>query len=301
MGKFIKSLMIILAITFILDRAGAYIVAKFYKTTTTTDEYKLNFVTFRMEEPVIFMGSSRAHHHYIPAIISDSLKKGVYNAGLWGMRNIYFQYGLLSNILERYTPEIICLEVHPVDYLQTPFSTTASAGNLSPFINLSAGCDEVLKNAGVYEKAEISHLYRYNSQFANILAGNLSERTSPADKGYKSLSGLLDTTHAHLKAEQFPYPADENKIRYLQAFIDRCKARKIKLILLYSPMYAVEKNTLFELPKQIARKNQIPFLNFYYLEGLSKHPEYYYDFGHLNDAGARRYSAAISHELKKLN
>lgn len=73
-----------------------------------------------------------------------------------------------------------------------------------------------------------------------------------------------------------------------------------KLIFLYSPMYAVEKTDLFDLPESIAKKNNIPFLNFYYLKGITGHPEYYHDYGHLNDDGAKKYSTVISQELKNL-
>ncbi|MBB5440355.1 hypothetical protein HDC92_004056 [Pedobacter sp. AK017] len=299
MKKFLTRLLIIIAITLVADRALSYVIRFFYNTTTTTDEYKINSVTSRMTDPVIFMGSSRCHHHYIPSIIGDSLQTGVYNAGLWGMRNIYFQYALLSNILERYTPETICLEIHPADYLKTPFSDIGTVGILSPFIHYSHDCDELLKKAGVYYKSEVSHLYRYNSQFANILAGNLSERSFAADKGYKQLNGQLDISYGAPKPEKFPFAVDQEKVQYLQAFIDKCKKKNINLIFLFSPMYATEKTNLFDIPSHIASKNNIPFLNHYYLEGITGHLQYFHDFGHLNDAGAKLYSSIIGSELKR--
>lgn len=298
MNRFIKRLLLIILITFTADRALSYVASFFYSRATTTDEYKMNAVTLNMTDPVVLMGSSRCHHHYIPAVLSDSLHTGVYNAGLWGMRNIYFQYGLLCNILERYTPHTICLEIHPIDYLQTPFSTIETVAKLSPYVNYSKGCDEVLKKAGLYYKFQLSHLYRYNSEFASILTGNLTERSFAADKGYKRLTGQLDTTYGEIKPEKFPYTVDTAKVHYLQAFINQCKARKITLIFLFSPMYAVEKSTVINIPYQIARKNNIPFLNHYYLKGISGHAAYYFDPGHLNEAGAVKYSSIISHELK---
>lgn len=299
MKKFLQRLLIIIVITFVADRALSYVVNIFYKTTTTTNEHKLIAVTYKMTDPVVFMGSSRAHHHYVPSIISDTLKKGVYNAGLWGMRNIYFQYGLLSNILERYTPETICLEIHPTDYLETPFSTTEAVGPLTPFIGYSPGCDTVLKQAGFYYKGEVSHLYRYNGEFANLLAGNLSTRTLDADKGYKALYGKLDTAIVAIKPEKFPFPVSKDKLKYLQAFIDKCKEKKIQLILIYSPMYAVEKTNLFQVPDSIAKKNNIPFINDYQQAGITGDSHNFFDFGHLNDEGAKKYSALIASELKQ--
>ena len=287
-------------ITLIADRAIGYAFKHFYQTTTTTDEDKISTVTLRMNASVVFMGSSRCHHHYIPAIISDTLQKNVYNAGLWGMRNIYFQYGILCNILERYTPQTICLEVHPIDYLQTPFSDIERVGNLAPFINVSTGCDNVLKLAGLYYKYQLSSLYRYNSEFAACLMGNLSARSLEADKGYKPLTGQLDITHGTIKPEEFTFAPDKRKMRYLQAFIDKCKEKKINLIFLYSPMYAVKnKTTLFDIPDSIAQENKIPFINHYRLNSITGQPEYYADYGHLNAKGAKKYSSIIASELKQ--
>lgn len=297
MEKFIKSLLIIILLTVIADRALSYVVNIFYKTTTTTNEYKINTVIYKMDAPVVFMGSSRAHHHYVPSIIEDSLNVGVYNAGLWGMRNIYFQYAFLNNILKRYTPKVIILEVHPIDFLQTPFSDIETVGPFTPFIGYTPECDEVLKKAGLYYRGQISHLYRYNGQFANILSGNITTRSFSSDKGYKPLQGKLDTTFK-IKPEKFPFPVDRERVKYLQAFIDKCKEKNIKLIFTFSPMYAVEKSNLFEVPNLLARKNNIPFLNYYDLKGITGHAEFYYDFGHLNDEGAKQYSRFIGGKLK---
>ena len=299
MKKFIKTLLIIIVFTFIADRALSFIVKFFYSTATTTDEYKLNTVTFRMDDPVIFMGSSRCHHHYIPSIISDTLQMGVYNAGLWGRRNIYFHYGELCNILKRYTPQTICLELHPIDYLKTPGSDIATVGVLTPFINYTSECDDLLKTAGYYYKCELSCLYRYNSEFANILMGNVVNRSFPANKGFRPLFTLLDTKHDDVGPEKFPFPIDEDKVRCLQAFIDKCKEKNINLIFICSPVFAKEKGRLFDIPNEIARRNGILFINHYYYEGFSGHAEYFADFGHLNETGAKKYSSAIASELKQ--
>ncbi len=298
MKKFILRVIIIITITLIADRVLGYVSSVFYKTTTTTDEYKVNEVTYHMKDPVVFMGSSRCHHHYIPSIISDTLKMGVYNAGLWGMRNIYFQYGLLNNILKRYTPKTIFLELHPVDFLQTPFSDVEMVSALMPFINYSDGCDEVLKKGKLYYKCKASNLYRYNSGFANIVIGNITNRSPAGLKGLKPLSGEL--ADVKLKPEEFPFSVDKDKIQYLQAFINTCKKSDIKLVFLYSPMYAVDKNTtLFHIPDSLAKQNNIPFINHYNLPGITDHHEYFYDFGHLNEDGAKKYSSLIASELKQ--
>ncbi|MEG1564168.1 MAG: hypothetical protein RR365_10650 [Bacteroides sp.] len=300
MKKFIKGLLFIILITVIVDRGAGYAFQYFYRITTTTDENKITATILNTHAPILFMGSSRCHHHYIPSIIGDSLQCDVYNAGLWGMRNIYFQYGLLCNTLERYHPRIILLEIHPIDYLQTPYSGIERVSSLAPFINYSSGCDEVLKEANLYYKCKLSCLYRYNSEWANVLMGNLSKRSQEKDKGFKPLVTQLDTLHQQIEPESFFFPPDERKIHYLHAFINKCKSEKIDLIFLYSPMYAThEKTNLFHIPDSLAQQENILFINHYRLEGITGHTEYYADFGHLNERGAEKYSSIIATELKK--
>lgn len=299
MRKFLIRLIIIIGIVFILDRTMGLVINILYNTATTTDEYKLNFTTNQMDAPIIFMGSSRCHHHYVPDVLEDTLQKKVYNAGLWGMRNIYFQYGLLSNILERYTPKTIFLEIHPIDFLKTPYSDLTSVSNLSPFVNRSSGCDEVLKKGKYYHKDILSHTYRYNSLFPNLILGNLFTRTNLENEGLKPLYGKIDKSKGKIAPEKFNFPVDQNRVKYLQAFINKCKDKNIKLVLLFSPMYAVDSVDFLTIPTMLAKKNAIDFLNYYNLPGITGKEEYFYDFGHLNEAGARKYSSLIAGELKK--
>jgi hypothetical protein len=293
-----KRILIILAITFLADRGLGYVVSVLYKKTSTTDEAKINAVTYQMNAPVVFMGSSRCHHHYIPSIIADSLHKPVFNAGLWGMRNIYFQYALLNDILQRYTPETICLEIHPIDYLNIPGSTIETVGTLAPFINYAPATDSLLKKDGIYYKSQLSHLYRYNGEFSNILIGNVSARTNAADAGFKGLYGQIDTVTTPVRTERFDAAKDPDRLYYLQAFINKCREKKIQLIFIYSPMLSVEKTHLFDVPDSVAASNGIPFINNYKFEGITGHAKFYFDYGHLNEEGARKYSSAVATQLK---
>ena len=70
MKKFIGTLFLVIVITMIADRMVGYVFQYFYQTTTTTDEHKISSVMYRTQAPVLFMGSSRCHHHYIPSMVS---------------------------------------------------------------------------------------------------------------------------------------------------------------------------------------------------------------------------------------
>ena len=160
MKRFLCWLLMMLVILFGIDRSSSFIMGILYRNSKATNEYKINYVVNKMNQPVIFMGSSRCHHTYIPSIISDTLVLPVYNAGLWGEQNIYFQYGLLCDILSRYTPKVICYEIHPIDFMATPYSGIERISSLSPFIGRSKGCDSLFKLNHIYVEYKISHLYR---------------------------------------------------------------------------------------------------------------------------------------------
>ena len=299
--RLIKSIVIIALLFFAIDFIAGSVLHYLFKRTTTVDAAKMCHVIYRADDSILFMGSSRCHHSYIPEIIRDSLNKSVFNAGLWGMRNIYFQYGFLSNILERYSPEYICFEFHPSNYYNVPFTGWERVGSLGPFIGVSEGCDEVLKEGGFYYKFLISRIYRYNSELPRLISGNIFKRTDEHSKGYYRLDAIVDTAITSKEVETFPYKMDPRRYYYFKKFAQKCREHNIKLFLLESPaLYPNLKDTCFhQLPQHLADKFGMTFIDCYNVEGFRDHPELYSDVGHFNDVGARKYSSYISKILKQ--
>ena len=218
-----------------------------------------------------------------------------YNAGDWGIKNIYFHYGLLSNMLERYTPSVVLLELHPSEWLNLPFSGTERAGSLAPYCGMSEGCDQMLKLAGNYWPYRLSTVFRYTGEFPNLLAGKKGTMDRSL-KGWKPLIGEIDTTG--IIAEEYPFPMDEERIKLMDKFISTCKNNGISLVFAVSPMYICSKEDVFRYPRELAHKNNIPFLDHYKDSDYVGKKELFYDFGHMNEKGARLYSAKICKELK---
>ncbi len=299
MKRFLNWILLLLLILFFIDRGGSFIINEFYKRSQATDEYKINYVINKMDQPVVFMGSSRCHHSYVPSIISDTLGTPVYNAGLWGERNIYFQYGLLCNILQRYTPKVICLEIHPIDFMQTPFSGIERISPLAPFIEMSTGCDSLFKLENKYAEYKISHLYRYNGILISTIGGCFLPNNSQKDNGYKPLYNIVDLS---AKADEFNFPIDKQRIQLLSNFANKCKEKNIKLILLCAPMYVVSNSCAKALQyvSTIAKVNHLLYLNHLTDAAFMGRREMFYDRGHFNDKGAKLYSSKIAHELKQI-
>ena len=297
MKKLLIHIAIIVALFFLFDRALGYGLKFLYNKSNATDEYKISYSIETTCDSILFFGSSRCLHHFVPSIFEKELGKSCYNVGNWGIKNIYYHYGLLSNILTRYTPKTIIFEIHPSEWLQVPFSGKERANSLAPYCGISDECDEMLKLSGNYWKYQLSMTYRFTGSLPNLLTGKFGSMDRSL-KGWKPLDGVLDTTG--VKAEEYPFPVDQERIQLLERFIKDCQKHDIRLIFVESPMYVCSKEDVFKFPRELIQKHHLLFLDHYRDSDFVRHAEYFYDFGHLNREGARRFSEKLSKELRNI-
>lgn len=296
MKKLLLHIIIVACLFFIMDRILGLGLDYLYSQSNSTDEYKISYSNKSTKDSLLFMGSSRCLHHYNPLIFEKELGVSCFNAADWGIKNIFFHYGTLGNILSRYTPKEIVFEIHPCDFQKTPYSGKERAGSLAPFCGMSKECDEMLKLSGNYWPYQLSWVYRYTGSLPSLLTGKLGSMDRSL-KGWKPLDGVLDTVG--VKAEEYPFPVDQERIDLLERFIKDCKEKNIQLSLIVSPMYVYSKNDVYKIPRELATKHQIPFIDHYRDSAFVGHPELFYDFGHLNRKGAEMYSEMIAKELKR--
>lgn len=295
MKKLFIHILIIAALFFVIDRASGLLLKQLYSHSNTTDEYKIGYANMETRDPLLFMGSSRCLHHFVPSIFEEAYGQSCFNAADWGIKNIYYHYGLLGNILSRYTPKAIVFEIHPCDYLDTPYSGTERAGSLAPFCGMSAQCDEMLKISGKYWPYKLSSVYRYTGSLPALIFGHWGGMDRSL-KGWKPLDGQMDTTG--LKAEEFPFPIHQEKFRLLERFIQDCQAKGIRLCLIVSPMYICTGQDVFKAPRDLAKQYGIPFYDYFRDPQFMGHAELFYDYGHLNREGAILFSKKVSNDLK---
>ena len=263
MKKLAIHIIIVACLFFVMDRILGIGLGYLYRISNTTDEYKISYSNESTRDSLLFIGSSRCLHHYAPLIFEKELGMTCFNAADWGIKNIYFHYGLLGN---------------------------------APYCGMSEACNEMLKISGNYWPYQLSWVYRYTGSLPSLLTGKLGSMDRSL-KGWKPLDGVLDTTG--LVAEEYPFPIKQEKVDLLERFIKDCKERNIKLSIIVSPMYICSKEDVYRIPKDLAAKYQIPFMDHYRDSAFVGHPELFYDFGHLNRKGAELYSEMISKELKR--
>lgn len=295
MKQLLIHIAIVACLFFLFDRTLGLGLKYLYSQSNATDEYKISYSNETTCDSVLIFGSSRALHHYVPSIIEKEIGLTCYNVADWGINNIYYHYGLLSNIMSRYIPKAIVFEIHPSDWLETPFSGKERAGALAPYCGMSNGCDEMLKLSGKYWPCQLSWVYRFTGSFPNLITGKIGSMDRNL-KGWKPMDGAMDTTG--VVAEEYPFPIDQQRIALLERFIQDCKKNNIQLILTFSPMYICSNKDILQFSRKLAKEHHLTFIDHYRDSNFVGHAELFYDFGHLNRKGAECYSHTIAQELK---
>lgn len=298
MKKFICSLAFIIVGLFVADRLGGIAMRWVGEHTNDVLGPKLRYLQHDIHEDMVLIGASRCHHHYLPSILSDSLGMSVYNAGVGGSDNIFSHFIVLSHILQRYTPKVVCLEVMPTDYCRQddPFNVLSF---YAPLYGYCEKADSIYRLAGKHWRYQVSHLYRYNAKAASNIVGMVLNRQRENDNGYiplpkpNSLPGSPTTEKAR-------YDTDSLKIEYIERFIGLCRAHQIRIVFTVSPKYTLVEPEHYKVLKDIAQRNHIPFMD-YHTRGLYiDRPDYFKDVTHLWDEGARRFSSVFATDIKSV-
>ena len=296
MKKVLLSLLVVLLGLFITDRVGGMAMRWVNRHTEDMLAPKFRYICEQVCEDVVMIGASRCHHHYVPSIIADSIGMSVYNCGIRGSENIYSHYMTLCLILQRHKPKVVCLELMGLDVIRqrAPFAKLAY---YAPYFGYSDRADSVFRLGGSYWKYRLSHLYRYNAKAMSNIAGLFVNRQENEDQGYvpaPNASVRLDK----LNRNEVSPEADPQKMLYLKRFTDLCRSEGCHVVFTISPFYYEVTPKFYAILRDFAQKENIPLLD-YHTPGLfHDHPELFRDAKHLNDQGARAFSAIFAEDLK---
>lgn len=248
-------------------------------------------------EDIIIMGSSRASHHYVPQIISDSLGMSCFNAGQDG-NGIILQYGRWKMILERYAPKVLIYDVTPGFDLQEN-DNMAYVDRLKPFCYDSEVKNYVADIFPIERWKLYSQMYRYNYKFLEMMSDCVKSKDDQ-QYGYIPLYGQIrkEVVEGSSNAKVKPIEFDETKLHYLECLAQECQAKNTQLIFVVSPYYkggSFNEET-FSPVSDLATKYGLPF---YYLNvsNFTDDPNLFKDSYHLNDEGAKAFTAELIHRI----
>lgn len=280
-----------------LDRIGGWIMGVMYLHSNATVNVKIRKAVVDNNYELVFLGSSRCHHHYVTKIFEDTLSLNAYNAGVRGGSNIYFNYALVQLMLKHSSPKYIVYDLIHGDFTNEPHSYDKLIP-LSPYYGCSQSVDALFDEAQLGWKYNISHLYKYNGKLLTTISG-LFLPLDTIDKGYQPKFGKINPNISAIN-ETVSYNVDANKIRYLSKFVRLCRRKGIVVIFTLSPIFNYKAPKDYEEIRSFAKNNNIILLDYLNSHYLSGNTRLFYDEMHLNDEGAHVYSSMIAHDLKNI-
>lgn len=253
----------------------------------------------RSDEDILILGASTASHHYVPSILADSLGMRCFNAGSDGMP-VFYHYGLLSNYKGKRKPRIVVYDMnHDADLFRSnigKFTLEAALGRLSPYYGRTPEMDSLygLEGATVGLKY-MSRMYRYNSKLLEVIKCRcISPRQ---DDGYEAITGSLPQ-NTMIEPLEGIGSVDPQKVACLRKLIAYTRRNDIKLVFVISPHFYRVEDEIYHIGKEVAAENGILLIDMLNLPELMR-PEYFVDETHMNDAGARKFTAILSEHLRE--
>jgi len=294
--KFLLKLFVLLIIIVSADRLVGHVLQSLYFKTKYNKSYYTNYAVNQVNDDVLIFGASRASHHYIPSILSDSLQMSVFNCGSDG-QSIFYHYGLLMKIKERYLPKLIILDLSPTDFYKNIYSIEG-VKDLTPYYGSNKDLDSLINQISPFEKFKmVSMCYRYNSKIVEIFRDNFRQ-IEQNENGYEPLFEQMKPIPSKISLQEEKI-IDPEKIYYLEKFIAFCKQNNIKIVLSISPIYYIwENNNDFTLVENIAKKYNVPLYNHWCDSGFTGKNVLFKDGIHLDNDGAIKYSSIIAKEIQ---
>lgn len=293
---FIVSCVLFIFLVFVFDQVVGRTLRHFYFRSEYGAIYHLTYSLDSTEADVVILGSSRAHNHYIPKIIEDSLGLTCFNTGMDGSY-ILNSYAVLKSLVERYTPRLILMDIGLGELL---FGSGGydELSFLLPYYKNKPLIRDVILLKSKFEKLKLmSEVYPFNSMLLAIAEGNIRNEDIKKLKGYRPLYGSLKDTSISYNQER-DFKLDATKLKVLEEIASKCNSHNIRLVFIQSPRYArVDQNTIESIINELSEKHNAEFWN-YVNDSIFFKPEYFKDGAHMNNSGASEFTKMIAGKIK---
>ena len=301
MRKYIIRILFFFVIVAATDQTIGNVADYFQSHAKGGDTKMLNDFVLEDKYDIIILGSSRAHHHYVPQVISESIGLSCYNGGRDG-NGILFQYGIYRMITERYHPCMIIYDIEPsfdIYEYTDDINNTRYLSALKPYFK-NTYVAQTFKDVSVKEYIKVhSGLCRHNSSLISEIIDFFIPRGNGLvmDNGYVPLFGSINREPQVRPVKDDK--ADSLKIAYMYKFIKDASESKIPLLIVASPKYGATDSRHFDVIKDYCREFNIPFIDYYADSCFMHHKEWFKEPMHLNDEGARHFSKLITKYIKQ--
>lgn len=278
----VKIVLITVLIAFILDGLYTYI----FLQSHNRGKIEQVFNSKAQKYDVVILGSSRANNHFVPQIFEDRGLK-TFNYGMSGGHLFEASLMLKLMIERKYEIKNVILEADL--NLSNDHQSEGVSAKFLPYIHNS----EIIKNHFFNEK-DFNELYyipfyryiKYDNKigFREVCKIIRDDKTNSLDNsGYyplqKHKNGNMKNNIVNLN------PLKHNK--YYEEIKNLCKIHNINFIAIMTPMCEnVKGMNYFEKVKKL-------YPEIYNYENVVKEDKYFSSCGHMNDAGAKIFTAKI--------
>lgn len=247
---------------------------------------------------ILVMGSSKAHHDYIPHVFSNTMGMSCYNAGYDG-NGIILAYGILNMIEDNRLPKLVIYDVKQ----QFDFFRYSGDGDYTRYYQImkkfygNPVANEIIRSISRNDLLKMhSGLYRYNGELLYTLSGFFRKSALNQDFGYEPKQGILTDDVAQEK--DYSSEMDSLKVSYFKRFIDVIKQKGISLVVVFSPEYNTPFANDLQPVRLICEEKGVKVLD-YFADSSFQNREYFIDHCHLNEHGAEIFSQRVVKDVCK--
>ena len=262
---------------------------------------KTPFVVEKVNSDVVIVGSSKASHHYVPQMFEDSLGMTAYNCGQDGCFFLY-QNCIINMLLDRYRPKMILWDIQPGSFTSHNDKEYQNIRYLSPYYPQSVWAKDYIDSESMKMPLRMqSRMFAYNSKALNFLFP-LVMGSSKTENGYIPLpnKGYKYPEKRGSKAVELPYSPNDKYLSLLSATLERCKEEGVKVQLFISPEYNYESDAYLAAVEDICRVSFDKGVHCHNYHSLGANDSTMFkDASHLNDKGARIYTAKVVHDIAR--
>ena len=300
---FIRFFLIAIIILF-CDLAIGTLLKVFYFRQKSGAPFRTTYSIDSTTAEILILGSSRANHHYVPEVFEGSLHNTFYNAGRDG-NFILYNSAIFKAITTRYHPKMIIFDINPDEIVYTT-NSYERLSNLLPYYHSHPVIRSTVNLRNPLEKIKlISSIYPYNSMLTTIAIGNLeyNKQRKSDNKGYVPINIKMKNERINavqIDSKKADSRIDENKTVALMDIITTCKKQKIMLIFVQSPIFVFNNDSYYNsLFSEMCSENDVSYFDLSNQPIFINHPDYFADRSHLNDEGAKVFSAMLIKKIQR--
>jgi hypothetical protein len=289
----------------IADRIIGFVLHKiFEKTYTGQSGGKINYYLQKINCEILILGDSRAMNQIIP----DSFSIPTFNLAHAGMDDV-FQEALLDLVLAKHKkPKVILLHIDPMNFTAQD-DILVKSQYLKQFYGESPLLTSYIDSSGKYEKLKyFFSSYKYNNALFSLLNNRIRD-AEKSNSGYEPIPPTpqdIERTKITSRGDTLDYiaAANQKKIDRLDRMIKRCRNLNIRVICFTAPVWR-ETNELkiqrvYDDINACCKQNQTHFFDYSHSESKTNilmKEGYWYDSKHLNERGAKYFSAIIARDV----